>query len=306
MIARGFLSCFVLYCFALSSCEKEREDSPSASGKAPDSAVAQVGERWLLEEDLVLKLEQRKGLSAEQALGELIEEEALAQAAERESLVDPATLRAAQRRLLASRYLEGRQGMEEPTEARLREKWLEEQEKWRVPARARVAVLKLNEEEGVLQRLQEARKTFSELPADPQRRGFGPLAVSSSEEPNTRYQGGEVGWIVAGEDHVLLPKAVTEAVFARKEAGLLATVLSAEGSAWLVLVQEVVPEGVASFASARPQLEREWRSDAERSAKEGAIESAMERVPIHNLRSPGAAAGSVEQGVVVPPLLPQG
>lgn len=306
MSARFWLFSFVFSMMVLTSCRRQEETVSQVNSAVPESAIAQVGEVWLLEEDLTLKLAQRKGLTREQALDELVQEEAFAQAGEYEKSLDQATLRSVRRRLLASGYLEGRQKKVEPTEELLREQWLSEEELWQVPAQARVAVLKLRDEEGAAAKLREARESFLALPSDPQRRGFGPLAIAFSEEPNTRYQGGSLGWVREGEAHVLLPKEILKAVFSRSGLGLLDEELSADGGLWLVLVVERKPKEKRGFEECRPQLERAWRAHAERSAKESAMESAMSRVSIQRLQGTSQQEKSPNSAPEAPPQFPEG
>ncbi|MGZ0707123.1 peptidylprolyl isomerase [Coraliomargarita sp. W4R53] len=81
-------------------------------------------------------------------------------------------------------------------------------------------------------RLQEAQQLVSELPAGA--RGFGPLAMKYSEEATSRFKGGDIGWLKAGQDDYRWPEAVVSAAF-RLQVGELSEIVETEDGAYLLL-----------------------------------------------------------------------
>lgn len=81
-------------------------------------------------------------------------------------------------------------------------------------------------------RLEEARALALELPADA--RGFGALAMNYSEEPTSRFKGGDIGWLEAGATASRWPEEVLAAAFALPEHGALSEVISASDGFYLV------------------------------------------------------------------------
>lgn len=88
------------------------------------------------------------------------------------------------------------------------------------PAQARMALLFLpaskfmdsSAREALKERMLEGRELAQELPSDAT--GFGELAMRYSEEPTSRFKGGDVGWMETGRDTYRWPNAVVETAFA--------------------------------------------------------------------------------------------
>ncbi|WP_411845981.1 peptidylprolyl isomerase [Roseibacillus persicicus] len=297
-----FASLGLTACKEVKTVEKQVESEPS--NEVVD-AVARVGEVWLLEEDLAVYRERRPGLSREKALQELIQEEAIAQAAVREKLDQDAETKASWRATLASRFLSQAEATAQPNEEQLRESWATQKERWKIPAQARVAAIRRRftgtEVESVRESLSLAAREFRELPKDENRKGFGALAARFSDEPNTRYQGGTLGWVSSDSEHLLLPPQVTEAIFAEPEAGLLEPVVG-EGEGWLILIEELKAESEHSFDEVRDQLEREWISFNAQLTKEQQIEAAVKQVTIEMLGNFASPEREEKAAPVVPAL----
>lgn len=187
----------LLLCLLFAGCSKQ-----SAMKAAPADVVARVGDQWIRQSDLDFAMESAGARSPAQVLQNLIDEETLAQQALAEGLVEDASVRAAVRRLLGSRYLDKASSVQPIVEDRvLREAWESAGDRFTVPAAARIAVLRRRAEGDVaeaMRALEAARQAYLTLPEDPRRQGFGPLAVSVSDDNDTRFQGGDCGWVVEG------------------------------------------------------------------------------------------------------------
>lgn len=240
-------------------------------------AIALVGRSWILESDLELFLSQNPGTDAAVAMERLVQEAALAEAAKEKGLDQSPHVRAAQRRLLSSKYLQGLEldSVPIPSEEELRERWQMQREKWTLPARARLACLLVKDEHS----FETARAEFLALGPSPARRGFGALAARFSQEPNTRYQGGEFGWVERGRAHPILADEIIAAAFSQKK-GLVEEPVRVSDSVWMVLVQEFEEERLKSFESAEEQIRWEWMAEKMREKKEEGIRQALETIEI--------------------------
>jgi PPIC-type PPIASE domain len=131
-------------------------------------------------------------------------------------------------------------------------------------------------------KLEEARTAWLALPEEARSKGFGTLAVQYSDDPDTRYQGGEAGWITSGERHVLLPQEATAAAAALNTAGMVPEILRASGAAWLVLVMET---GTQSKPGATPEAIRaRLQAEHETAARQTLVQRALQASPVRILK----------------------
>ncbi len=101
-------------------------------------------------------------------------------------------------------------------------------------------------------RIEEARTKALEAAADPtQVRGFGALAVEYSEDPVTRYKGGDVGWIIEGRGDNRFDPAVLKALFALKQTNEVSEVIETPAGLYVVKLLEVRPGRVKPLESVR-------------------------------------------------------
>jgi parvulin-like peptidyl-prolyl isomerase len=150
------------------------------------------------------------------------------------------------------------------------------QESFRVPARSRAALIWIAAAKGADRKAAERRaeKALDEarrLPPEPAH--FGALAIDYSEEPASRYRGGDIGWLVAGESS-RWPPEVTAAVFSLDRIGELAPLVETADGFYLVRLtarEESRLRPVASVSDAlRSELLRE-KHRALRAAKSAAL-----------------------------------
>jgi parvulin-like peptidyl-prolyl isomerase len=105
-------------------------------------------------------------------------------------------------------------------------------------------------------------------------RGFGVLATEYSEDQATRYRGGEMGWIKAGQGDARYDKPVLDALFALEKPGMISDLVETPRGYYLVLWMEGRGERVKSLESVqaaiqhqllirnRQQIEADWKKEA--------------------------------------------
>jgi len=86
--------------------------------------------------------------------------------------------------------------------------------------------------QAIRQRMDEARALATEL-ADGAR-GFGAHAMTYSEEATSRFKGGDIGWMQAGEAKYRWPAVVVETGFALAEKGDLSDVIATDEGFYLL------------------------------------------------------------------------
>ena len=103
------------------------------------------------------------------------------------------------------------------------------------PAQSRVALLHLPTDKftdepkrrALHTRMQQARALAVELPATT--RGFGALAMEYSEEATSRFKGGDIGWMQAGQERYRWPEPVVAAAFALDKGSLSEVIQAPDG-----------------------------------------------------------------------------
>lgn len=306
---RGFcqLFCVVILLVCGPGC---RRDVPEVMVESvPTDAVAQVGGAWILQSDVDYYI--RKGWARDDAsaLRRLIEESHYAEAARVDGFERTVEGRAAIRRLLATRYLEAQSVEVQVSEEELRGAWERSGDRFRQAARLELAALRqqfvgADGRAEALRRLNEAREHYLQFAQTPALRGFGVLAPRYSDEPNTRYQGGMLGWVVEGQKHLLIPEAVSQAFFESPELGLADAVVVHADTAWLFLVTQVEAPRLSAFEDVRDELERELRAQKQAAAKLQLCERAEEVAPVQVLVDlPQYEGVSVEPIHLKPPSL---
>jgi peptidyl-prolyl cis-trans isomerase C len=106
------------------------------------------------------------------------------------------------------------------------------------------------------QRLAEARaKALEQTRRDPAARGFGALAVEYSEDPVTRYRGGDVGWLTEGKGDNRFDPAVVAALFALEQTNAISEVIETPRGCYLVKLLDARSGRVKPLATAQAPLE---------------------------------------------------
>lgn len=86
---------------------------------------------------------------------------------------------------------------------------------------------------GMLRARMEAARSRS-LSLGPDVRGFGPDAMNDSEEPTSRFKGGDVGWLRAGEPSYPWPQDVMEVAFKLGPVGAVSEVVESGDGFYLL------------------------------------------------------------------------
>lgn len=282
----------------LSNCHKD--DAPII--QRPANAVAKVGDRWLTETDL--DHYQHTGLSDRSlAFNRLIQEESLAQRAVQEGFDRQPEIQAAIRRLLSSRYLEANLS-QTPTieESQIRRIW-ESDARFARPKQAHLAILRQtipSGDDGSQARaiLAEALANYQE--STPNARGFGPLAVQASDHQDTRYQGGDCGWVTEGQAHLFLPPEVIAQALTPTNPGLLNEIIVSGDAAWAIRVVALRPFSKVPLEQAAPRIRQELLAQAQKEQKASIFATAEQAVPIERLISPPPATALAEAAESAP------
>ena len=262
-----------------SSCGKKNQ----TVAEAPLDALVQVGNAWIFPSDLDHLQQTARLPNATLALDRLISEETLAQSALGEGMDRDPSVRAAIRRLLATRYLE--KHLSNPptiTDEQVRAEWEASGDRFNVPAAARIAVIRKRFEAGgeeeARQYLMTVLEEYRSTPDRETQKHFGPIAANFSDHQDTRYQGGDCGWVNAGEAHAILPQEVVQRATAQGHPGLLNEVILEDSEAWLILVSEARASTKEPFLNTAPRLRRELESSSTRSARDLLLQTASANI----------------------------
>lgn len=191
-------------------------------------------------------------------LDELITESALVQRAQALKLHESPDFRRRQRALLIAMLQEKEPVALEPlspTDVQLKALYEELKPSLQVPDARHLAVVRLTENH---KRLAEALKRFQALPADPARRGFGSLATEFSDDQDTRYIGGDIGWLNPDEIQRRLPAPVAKAALQLSKPQTCSEVIIDGAAAYVILLLESRAAATQTFEKARPRLINEF------------------------------------------------
>lgn len=148
-----------------------------------------------------------------------------------------------------------------------------------VPARARIALLFLKKRSGtgknVRRRMEEARARALSLP--PETKGFGGLAVSHSEDQVSRYRGGDIGWLTAGQKHPKWPQELLTAAFELRSDAPIGAVIETENAVYLIKLIERRDESVRPMSEVAPALREELLNLKRKEAEETFVSEWFER-----------------------------
>ncbi len=236
----------------LCSCE------PEAPKTAPKPALAVVGTETIRVEDFQSAAKRRGGGDREALLDELITESALVQRAQALKLDQSPEFRRRQRALLIAMLHEKEPPNLEtpqPTPQQLQSLYDKPKPKLQTPAARQLAVLRLTEGR---EKLAEAVKRFQALPTDATRRGFGHIAAEFSEDQDTRYLGGDIGWLTAEEVQRRLPVPVAQAAQSLNSPGQCSAIITDGAASYVVLLTALREASMIPFEQARPRLLAEF------------------------------------------------
>ena len=244
-----------------------RSGDGAQADAVPARWVARIDDSYVSEQAFIDEMRRRGGErpgqfqdmeQKRQLLDDIVYRAALVKAAQRTGLTDQPELRRALDQLVSNRYLQDslRRAQAELTvsDDEVRRYYEQHQDEYTVPARKRVAMLKMsvspqagetawNEAVG---KMQQAAEKATEL--DVSVPHFGVLAREVSDDASTRYRGGVIGWISEGRsDRYAHDRVVLEAVRTLETAGQISDVLRGEDGVYLVRLVESEPRQSRPF-----------------------------------------------------------
>jgi parvulin-like peptidyl-prolyl isomerase len=237
----------------------------------PADTVAQIGTRVISTADFMEEL-RRRGVSASndeeaarrrrEVLEALVDEESIVQRATAAGLDREPEVQRRIRRLLAQEYRERTLGTTAPapSEDELRRWYDAHVDEFMEPPQTRGQLISIrfprksgdDLRQAARQRLTEARAALEASP-NPEEL-FAESARTISDDPGTRRQGGDTGWILPGR-LTRWPDAVNAALFALQDQAPLSPILETPEGLYLLRLKERKPPRVGPFEEVRPRVE---------------------------------------------------
>jgi len=284
----------------------------------PEEVLARVGDAVITVADFERQLQARRGaglvkVDAEELLGELVEREVLVQKAVSDGLRNDPEVKELIRDVLISKYRERHlDGLldkaVEVSSEEVGEAYEQEKEKLMRPERVRLALLRLSaadaaEQEAQSRRLRIAVEKASQESAAAQA-GFGRLAVEYSEDQESRYRGGEIGWVERERYPQRLGREVIEAGFALREPRHISDVIRVAGGVFVVMLLERQPASAMPLELAGPVLRQRLVQQKQEQIRAEFQESLRRdlTVEVHCERLKGHLAASRNE--TLPPSIP--
>lgn len=287
-----------LIALGLIGCNKPQPAAPPP----PADAVAMVGTQPILQVELDHARSLNPAKSAAAVLEEIAAEEALAQLAGAEGLTNDPSVKAAIRRLLASRIKEKHLTPHQPTDDEIAEALANQQAAAPPPkSERRLAILRIlfdtaGSEEKAVNQLKDAMARYGPDNSP----GFGALAANASDHTDTRYQGGDAGWIAEGETHPLLPAAVNQAAADLTNTRQPSDVIVANGAAWIVMFWDT-RQAAAPRAPTKAAVAALLRQQHEQANAAELITQSKQRYPVTILRPQDASTPQAPPVPATPP-----
>lgn len=286
--SKAALCCVFGAALAFAGCSKSPKPDPDV--------LARVGTREIRTADLKREVERRRKLARsvpakEVLLREMVQYEALLQRAKASGIDQDPQVEREIGNLLVSKLIDrevtAKAETVTVTEDEIRAEYEKNVAKYTDPAKVRLAVLFLESSASsteakrteTRERLVEGLRKFRESPPalsrNPATQGFDSLAVQYSEDQASRYRGGDIGWLNAGDFNSRWPKAVLEAGY-KLEKGQTSEIIQTDTGFYAVMKTDARDGMVRSLKEAEPalrynlllakrrQLDENFRKDAER------------------------------------------
>ncbi len=257
----------------------------SSCGKTKGPAVlATVGKTRITVDDLKNEIERRRQAARPvpdnaALLDEMVEYEALLQRARASGVAQDQQVERELNNLLISKYLERelvpRVEAVEVSDAEVRAEYTNNLARYTTPAKVRLAILFLkggplmsDEKRAELNaRMEEARRRALENPAPggrgPAAQGFGALAIDYSDDHSSRFRGGDIGWLDAGNLNYRWPEEVLKTGDALKK-GEMSPIITSGNGLYLVLKTDERPMHVTPFETVAGSLRHSVRLEKHR------------------------------------------
>lgn len=311
MIRRVLQSSALACLLAAVSCKQESAPHAGTHAASTEDAggIARVGSVVITEADLAWQLEDKHAgksdpVTRQTALDELIERARLSQAARDAGLDADPLARAEIARILATRLRETQLDPKlrdiataEIPEARLRELYETQKERFQSPEKRQVAVLWLNPGQSperlkdYQEKLAQARDWYlanADLAGQPEQ-GFSTLSVDHSEHAASRYKNGVVGWLQKSGGMDAWSRAVADIAFSLEKAGDASAVVTRPEGVFLVRCMAVKPAFLRPFDAVANELAAAERARLASNAKTEFLTALEARYPAAS-PSPSATA----------------
>ena len=284
-----------------------------------DHVLAKVGDREIQVEELAARMRTMQPgspvpLDPRRMLDEMIEREILMQSARQAGLESDPEVRELIRDVLAAKLKERKLAPQfeaaTVSEAEVKAAYETSAAEFTTPEKVHLAVLFLQApaegDQAVVarQKLETARSRVQQVSLSGAA-NFGPLAVEFSEDQETRYRGGDLGWIERGRYPQRIEPAVIDAGFALREPGAFSGVIRGKHGYYVVKLLERHAPAVMSLESVAPtigaRLLREKREKIETQFLAGLRATVPVEVHPERLSAVPAAGSSAAD---LPPKLP--
>ncbi len=234
----------------------------------PNDVLARVGDREIRVEEFAAEMRTRQDASPvpvdpQGLLDELVEREVFVQAARKAGFQNDREVQDLIRDVLVAKLKERTltPQLEAATvsEAEVKAAYEASRAEFTTPERVHLAVLFLqapadsDQAASVRQRLETAQSRVRQA-SFAGAESFGALAVDFSEDQETRYRGGDLGWVERGRYPQRMERAVIDAGFALKEPGAFSDVIRGERGFYLVKLIERRAPSVAPLAGVEPAM----------------------------------------------------
>jgi len=251
----------------------------------------------------------------QQVLDELIREKVLLARARAAGLDrDPELVRRWERMVVAKYEAAQKPDAEKqraPSDAEVEQFYKEHAPEYQRPERVRVALIQVkgfakatDEKRTELRARAEQVFTLAHAPDA----NFAELARLYSEDRGTRYSGGDSGWMERGYTPPSWPKDLVDAVFSLEKTGVVAPLVEAGGSFYILKLIDRQPPGVQPLAEVRDRIVHQLK-EQQRIANEErfyAKQKAGLNVEINQaaLQAVPLSAPAVAKATGAPPALP--
>lgn len=130
----------------------------------------------------------------------------------------------------------------------------------------------------LLKRAESARSEA--LALEPGVPAFGSVAVAYSDDQESRYRGGDIGWLQAGTGDGSRDRKVSDAIFALTVPGQISPVVMADDGYYIVKLMATKGASVKPFAQVRDGVRYQALREKKRQVEQGFIEELKRGIPV--------------------------
>ena len=312
-----FISASLLVC---SNAWAEKLMTASVPGNSGSAALAVIGGKPVSIENFRSEMERQRGVFDEERkqelLNSIVRSELLFAAARSAGYENDPEVIAAVKQAMVAKYLRdnlepklaGVKASDQEAEAY----YQSHQAEFGTPAMIHAAMIKIaaspktsaHKKSELLKRAESARAEALALekgvPA------FGKVAVSYSEDQDSRYRGGDIGWLQSGKADGRIDKKVSDAIFALKTSGQVSQVITAPDGYYIVKLIETKAATVKAFAQVKDGVKYQVVQEKRRKIESDLIEQLKSQIPVTvNSALLQTVSKSDEVKQVGPPPLPK-